>query len=42
MTNPEQGANETPKTVTPSEGKPAPQQNHGDGKPSTEKPAQQK
>jgi hypothetical protein len=42
MTNPDQAANETPKTSTPSEAKPAPQQNQGDGKPSTEKPLQQK
>jgi hypothetical protein len=42
MTNPEQTANETPKTSTPSEAKPAPQQNQGDGKPSTEKSPQQK
>lgn len=34
--------NEAPKTVTPNEAKPAPQQNQGDSKPDADKPAQQK
>ena len=42
MTNQQQGSNEAPKTVTPSETKPAPQQNQGDGKQDTTKPEQQK
>ena len=42
MSNPQQGSNETAKTVPPSETKPAPQQNQGDGKPDTTKPEQQK
>lgn len=42
MTNQQQGSNEAPKTVTPSETKPAPQQNQGDVKQDTNKPAQQK
>ena len=42
MTNQQQGSNETPKTVAPSETKPAPQQNQGDVKQDTSKPEQQK
>jgi hypothetical protein len=42
MTNQQQGSNEAPKTSTPSETKPVPQQNQGDGKSDNEKPAQQK
>jgi hypothetical protein len=43
MTNQQQGnSNETPKTVSPSETKPAPQQNQGSGKPDTSRPEQQK
>lgn len=42
MTNQQQGSNEAPKTTSPSETKPAPQQNQGDSKPNTDKPAQQK
>jgi hypothetical protein len=39
---PQQGSNEAPKTPTPSETKPAPQQNEGDGKQASPKPDQQK
>lgn len=42
MTNQQQGSNEAPKTVSPSENKPTPQQNQGDSKPSSDQPAQQK
>jgi hypothetical protein len=42
MSNQQQGSNEAPKTPTPSETKPAPQHNQGDGKSGSEKPAQQK
>ena len=43
MTNQQQGnSNETPKTVSPSETKPAPQQNQGDSKQDAVKPEQQK
>jgi hypothetical protein len=42
MTDQQQGSNEAAKTPTPSETKPAPQQNQGDGKSGNEKPAQQK
>lgn len=43
MTNSQQGGqDEAPKTVAPSETKPAPQQNQGDGKQDANKPAQQK
>jgi hypothetical protein len=42
MSNQQQGSNEAPKTPAPSETKPAPQQNQGDDKPGSEKPAQQK
>ncbi len=43
MTNQQQGSNEAPKTVTPGETHPAPQQqNQGDAKPDTSKPEQQK
>jgi len=42
MSNQQQGSNEAPKTPAPSETKPAPQQNQGDGKSGNEKPAQQK
>jgi hypothetical protein len=41
MSNPQQGANEAPKTPAPSETQPTPQQNQGDGKPGSEKPQQQ-
>ena len=41
MSNQQQGSTDAPKTA-PTETKPAPQQNQGDGKPGTEKPAQQK
>jgi hypothetical protein len=41
--NNDQGKNnEAPKTVTPNEAKPGSQQNQGDSKPNTDKPAQQK
>lgn len=41
MSNQQQGqSNEAPKTVTPNEAKPAPQQNQGDGKPDAAKPQQ--
>ncbi|RKE66010.1 hypothetical protein [Pseudorhodoplanes sinuspersici] len=41
MSNQQQGgSNEAPKTATPNEAKPAPQQNQGDGKPDTAKPQQ--
>ena len=41
--NNQQGnSNEAPKTVTPDEAKPGAQQNQGDSKPDTDKPAQQK
>jgi hypothetical protein len=42
MSNQQQGSNESPKTPTPGETKPTPQQNQGDGKPGSEKPQQQK
>jgi hypothetical protein len=42
MSNQQQGSNEAPQTPAPSETKPAPQQNQGDGKPAAEKPPQQK
>jgi hypothetical protein len=42
MSNQQQASNETPKTPAPSETKPAPQQNPGDGKSGSEKPQQQK
>jgi hypothetical protein len=42
MSNQQQGSNETVKTSTPGETKPAPQQNQGDGRPGAEKPQQQK
>ena len=42
MTNQPQASNEAPKTAPPSENKPAPQQNQGDGKQDANKPAQQK
>ena len=42
MTNQQQGSNEAPKTVTPPETKPAPQQNQGGVKHDANKPAQQK
>jgi hypothetical protein len=42
MTNQQGGSNETPKAAPPSETKPAPQQNQGDGKQDTSKPEQQK
>jgi hypothetical protein len=41
MTNQQQGSNEAPKTVSPGETTPAPQQNQGDGK-QENKPEQQK
>jgi hypothetical protein len=37
---PQQGANEAPKTPAPSETKPTPQQNPGDGKQGSSKPDQ--
>jgi len=37
---PQQGSNEAPKTRTPNETKPAPQQNQGDDKPVSPKPDQ--
>lgn len=41
MSNQQQGgSNETPKTATPNEAKPAPQQNQGDGKSDSQKPQQ--
>lgn len=36
------GSNEAPKTTTPNEAKPAPQQNQGDGKQDAQKSPQQK
>jgi hypothetical protein len=42
MSNQQQGSNEAPKTPAPGETKPAPQQNQGDAKQPSEKPAQQK
>jgi len=42
MSNQQQGSNETPQTPSPSETKPTPQQNQGDGKQGSEKPVQQK
>jgi len=42
MSNQQQGSNEAPKTPPPSETKPAPQQNQGDGKADPQKPEQQK
>ena len=42
MSNQQQGANDAPKTPTPTETKPDAQQNQGDGKPVSDKPAQQK
>ena len=42
MSNQQQGSNEAPKTTPQNETKPAPQQNQGDGKQGSEKPAQQK
>jgi hypothetical protein len=42
MSNQQQGSNEAPKTPAPSETKPVPQQNQGEGKQPSEKPAQQK
>jgi hypothetical protein len=42
MSNQQQGSNEAPKTPTPSETKPTPQQNQGDSKSASEKPQQQK
>jgi hypothetical protein len=36
----QQGSNEPPKAPTPSETKPTPQQNQGDGKPTSPKPDQ--
>lgn len=42
MSNPQQGSNDAPKTPTPAETKPDNQQNQGDGKQGSEKPAQQK
>jgi hypothetical protein len=42
MTNQQQGSNEAPKAVTPSQTRPAPQQNQGDGEQDTSKPEQQK
>ncbi len=42
MSNQQQGgSNEAPKTVTPDEAKPAPQQNQGDGKSDAAKPQQE-
>jgi hypothetical protein len=41
MSNQQQGgSSETPKTTTPNEAKPAPQQNQGDAKPDAAKPQQ--
>ena len=40
MSNQQQGSHETPKTTTPNETKPAPQQNQGDSKPDAGKPQQ--
>jgi hypothetical protein len=41
MSNQQQGgSNEAPKTSTPNEAKPAPQQNQGDSKPAEQKPQQ--
>lgn len=41
MSNQQQGgSNEAPKTATPNEAKPAPQQNQGDSKPDAQKPQQ--
>jgi hypothetical protein len=37
---PQQGSNEAPKTPTPSETKPGPQQNQGDGKQASSRPDQ--
>ena len=42
MSNQQQGANDAPKTPTPAEAKPGTQQNQGDSKQGSEKPAQQK
>jgi hypothetical protein len=42
MSNQQQGANDAPKTPAPTETKPGTQQNQGDGKQASEKPAQQK
>jgi hypothetical protein len=43
MTNqPQQGSNEAPKTPSPNETKPAPQQNQGDGKQGSASPQQSK
>ena len=41
MSNQQQGSNEAPKAA-PNETKPAPQQNQGDAKQGSKKPAQQK
>lgn len=40
MSNQQQGSNEAPKTVAPSETQPAPQQNQGDAKQDANKPVQ--
>jgi len=42
MPNQQQGSNEAPKTPSETETKPGTQQNQGDGKQGSEKPAQQK
>jgi hypothetical protein len=42
MSSQQQGSNDAPKTPTPTEAKPDAQQNQGDGKQGSEKPAQQK
>lgn len=42
MSNQQQGTNDAPKTPTPPETKPDTQQNQGDAKPGSDKPAQQK
>jgi hypothetical protein len=42
MSNQQQGSNDAPKTPTPTETKPAPQQNQGGSQQGSEKPAQQK
>ena len=41
MNNPQQNADETKKTPGQSDNKPTPQQNQGDGKQGSDKPAQQ-
>jgi hypothetical protein len=40
MSNQQGGSNEAPKTATPNETKPAPQQNQSDSKPDAQKPQQ--